>query len=494
MPLNARSSSNRIEFPRSASSLRGQTGRDYTGDVGTGAAPNVITLVLPQLDEVLAAIPPDFAGEEGLEERARIAFLSTQVSANPDDLEAAVGALRARAGGASAANPFGPRIQAKSFAALADAADRIVAAGRLDLATVLALQYQTGYIAATEGRRLLLFLGLNAAVRRIVWELGSAEIRRRDLGQDDYVELGRWILLWTEMSSLSVTEGYRAAEREFLARDAAARRAALDELLGSSSTDGRAATRLWRLAMRYGLDPDAAYRLAAILPGADADPTPDEPGFDEADLEAIASRIDHLLRRPTRYDETPGAGIRLPLALTWRGVVVALLGPDAPDWQRLQSAIAKVLGNVTPPTWIAIAVRADGVRSLAPSLIDLQEGLRVAAEIGRRGIIEDLGELGVERLLLSDPGLASVIVERELGPLLSDKRMGEELIETVQVFFDVGENRRETARRMHLADRTVAYRLDRAEELLGHGLEGEPGRRLNVALTLRRLQDSRRQG
>jgi DNA-binding PucR family transcriptional regulator len=179
--------------------------------------------------------------------------------------------------------------------------------------------------------------------------------------------------------------------------------------------------------------------------------------------------------------------------MSWRGAIVAVLGPDPREWKRLQAAVAKVLGSATGPSWIAIAVHADGVEHLASSLVDLQEGLRVAAVIGRRGVIDDLSELGIERLLLSDPELAAVIVERELGPLLADKRMGEELVETVQVFFDVGENRRETARRMHLADRTVAYRLERAESLMGHGFEGEAGRRLNVALTLRRLEVPRRQ-
>ena len=121
--------------------------------------------------------------------------------------------------------------------------------------------------------------------------------------------------------------------------------------------------------------------------------------------------------------------------------------------------------------------------ALARSLAELQEGLRVADGIDRRGVIDDLSELGIERLLLSDPDLAAAIVERELGPLLADPRMGDELIETLQVFFDAGENGRETARRLHLADRTIAYRLERAEHLLGHGFEGEAGRRLNVALT-----------
>ena len=59
-----------------------------------------------------------------------------------------------------------------------------------------------------------------------------------------------------------------------------------------------------------------------------------------------------------------------------------------------------------------------------PVLAELQEGLRVADGIDRRGVIDDLSELGIERLLLSDPDLAVVIVDRELGPLLDDARMG----------------------------------------------------------------------
>jgi DNA-binding PucR family transcriptional regulator len=121
-------------------------------------------------------------------------------------------------------------------------------------------------------------------------------------------------------------------------------------------------------------------------------------------------------------------------------------------------------------------------------MVELQEGLRVAKRIGRRGVIGDVAELAVERLLLSDPDLAAAIVDRELGPLLADHRMGVELVETLQIYYDVGGNRRETARRLHLAVRTVAYRLQRAGDLLGHGFDGEPGRRLNVALTLRRLK------
>ena len=186
----------------------------------------------------------------------------------------------------------------------------------------------------------------------------------------------------------------------------------------------------------------------------------------------------------------PAVGSDCRSPCQWRGSIVALLPPEPREWQRLQAAIRAVLA--APDTaWTAIATRVVGVGGVASAMLELQEGLRVADGLGLRGVIDDLAELGIERLLLSDPALASSVIERELGPLLADPRMGEELVETLQTYFDAGENRRETARRLHLADRTVTYRLERAETLLGHGFDGEAGRRLNLALTLRRLEAQR---
>ena len=316
--------------------------------------PSIVNIVLPDIRDVVAALPRDLADDEGeLLARVRLAFLNTHVTADIDDLDAAIGVLRRRAAGNATANPFGPRIRASGYEGLADAGHRALDAGRLDLATVLALQYESGCIAASQGRRLILFLGLNAAIRRAIWEFGTAEIQRQDLGHEGYVELGQWLVLTTEMSSLAVGEGYRATERELLARGVAARRAAIDELLGAVPAEGRAASRLRRLAMRHGLDPDASYRVAAILPGPDADPTPEQPGIDDADLETIGRRIDQLLHRPGRHDSA-AVGIRVPLAVTWRGVIVAVLGPEPREWLRLQEAVAKVFGSAAP-SWIAIA-------------------------------------------------------------------------------------------------------------------------------------------
>ena len=473
--------------------------------MGSTTTRNVITDVLPEIETVIAALAASPAdSQDELRARVRLAYLSTNVAADADDLEAAIEVLRARAAGDQAVNPFGRRIEADSYDDVVEVADRAVAEGDLDLMTVLALQYESGAIAAVQGRRLLLFRGVNAHIHRLMWEHGAAELARRGDGPERFIELGRWLMLWSQVSSLAVSEGYQDTEREFLARDVAARRAALDELVGSIPADTRARSRMRRLATRYGLDPYAMYRVAAILPGPEVDPTPDDAGIDDDDLDDLARRIDQLLSRRGASDR-PYSGIRVPVAFSWRGSIVAILGSDPLEWARLQESMRRVLSptdhgprdaavTAADSTWTAIAMRADGVPALARSMVELQEGLRVAKRIGRRGVIDDVAELGVERLLLSDPDLAAAIVDRELGPLLADQRLGDELVETLQIYYDVGGNRRETARRLHLADRTVAYRLKRAEDLLGHGFDGEAGRRLNVALTLKRLKGQQRVG
>ena len=103
-----------------------------------------------------------------------------------------------------------------------------------------------------------------------------------------------------------------------------------------------------------------------------------------------------------------------------------------------------------------------------------------ADALDRLRVVED-------RVLVDAAGLEG---HRELGPLLADERMGTELIDTLQAYFDAGESIAEAARRLHLATRTVSYRMDRVVALLGHPLDGEARRRMSVALLIYRLRSS----
>ena len=155
-------------------------GRTLGDSVATTTPPNVIAAVLPEIETVVAALSADLAdSQDELRVRVRLAYLNTHVAADADDLEAAIQVLRARAAGDEAQDPFGERIEADSYDALVEVADRAVADGDLDLMTVLALQYQSGAIAAMQGRRLLLFRGVNADIHRSMWEHGAAELARR---------------------------------------------------------------------------------------------------------------------------------------------------------------------------------------------------------------------------------------------------------------------------------------------------------------------------
>ena len=167
--------------------------------------------------------------------------------------------------------------------------------------------------------------------------------------------------------------------------------------------------------------------------------------------------------------------------MAWRVAVLAICPVGI---ARLRDGLTEVAG---PDTTAVLSQPTAGVERLAPAMARLFETLRTAIRLDRRGWIDDPDDLAVERLLLADDALLATVVERELGPLLADPRMGEELVRTLQVYFDTGENMRATARRLHLGNRTVAYRLERIRALLGHSLDGPSRQRLVVALLAHRI-------
>jgi DNA-binding PucR family transcriptional regulator len=201
---------------------------------------------------------------------------------------------------------------------------------------------------------------------------------------------------------------------------------------------------------------------------------PDDEAHDLADR--LAARVD----APSSADLARGTSslLGLPQVIGRGRRIVVLARADWPGVQRLHRALDELT-----PGWVAVGSGPiDGVDGLSLALAGLVETLRAAERLGRPGWIEDADDLAVERLLLLDESLLRRVVDRELGALLMEPRMGGELVETLRVFFEVGENMRETARRLHLAPRTVAYRLERIEDLLGKPLDGDLRPRLSVAL------------
>ena len=100
-------------------------------------------------------------------------------------------------------------------------------------------------------------------------------------------------------------------------------------------------------------------------------------------------------------------------------------------------------------------------------------------------------EMGADRLLLvllrDRPAEMHAFVEHTLGPLLRhDARSANPLLPTVRSFVEHGGRLRETAAEIYVHRNTLAYRLDRAAEILGADLK-EPRARLAIELALRAL-------
>src|SRR4029453_9469242 len=72
-------------------------------------------------------------------------------------------------------------------------------------------------------------------------------------------------------------------------------------------------------------------------------------------------------------------------------------------------------------------------------------------------------------------------------PVLAARRNASSLIVTLRTFLESGHNLRATARQLRLAPRTVAYRIERIERLLGGPLRGERAMRAAAALVGARL-------
>ncbi len=218
--------------------------------------------------------------------------------------------------------------------------------GSLDLETIVSIQRASGAIAARSDRPMVVALHRYAVTRRLIWEHCVAAMQEGRLEPSLLAAFGRFLLLWNELTSLAVTEGYRTAEREILARTVEARRGALMELLGEVADDAASQARLRRVAVRHGLDPDRAYRLVAIAPRPESDPIPERPGIGEEELEVLAGRIGHLLGATAASAEGVGAGIRLPAVLPLMGRIAVLARVDWAGLSRVPSVLDNVLGGL----------------------------------------------------------------------------------------------------------------------------------------------------
>ena len=293
------------------------------------------------------------------------------------------------------------------------------------------------------------YLSLNWAT----WEavMGAEEIERPVI-----LDFADRLLRGLDDAIAAISEGYLRVEVETAASHADRRRAVLEDVLSASRATPQDRARIRLRCERNGLAVGGTYRLVLIhLPGR----SPEE-------VETLIDVLEKRIRVPSAHHRAR-PGIRLPVVLDWRGRVLVFADAQWAGDKRLHEALPAVLGDDI----VAIdSGPIEGVEALVDARANAEYSAAVAEALGRRGWIGDPSDLALETTFLLDAQLVQKVVDRELGALLADGRMGEELIETLEVYFGAKQNIREAARRLHLAPRTVAYRLERIETLLGHEL------------------------
>ncbi len=284
--------------------------------------------------------------------------------------------------------------------------------------------------------------------------------------RDAVAALGSVLLRAGDAAAAAIAEGHELAERESAARDAAAYRGFVDELIGAAGGDPIAAARIARRGPRFGLDPRATYAVVAAHPGRDVE-----------DEGREVSRVAEAALDPRSRPKHGGA-----IGAARGGRLVLVVPASVLRAERLAAALGEVAAGAR---WTAVrGPDAPRLADVGASAAEAVAALAIAERLAdRAGRIIDARDVALERALLADEAALRAAVAWELGPIVSAPRIGGALVETLRAYLDNGQSVQATARATGIPARTVAYRLARIEQILDAPLDGPRGRRLAVALS-----------
>jgi sugar diacid utilization regulator len=300
------------------------------------------------------------------------------------------------------------------------------------------------------------------AVLSQVWleRLQVARARREVLAEAVTVS-SAWMFAYVDAVSAGIAESYMQ-ERERWVRSAAALRA--DEvraiLDGRQVDEVRASQRL-----RYAL---GRTHVAVIVAGEEAEDADETIGL----YERVAHEVERVI----------GGGDALCVPLGMRTLVT---------WVSFNAGQAPDLSSLTPvrgPEVLAAGVRlaigepAAGLQGFRRTYEDALMAQRVARLRDRRpGSVTRYEDAVLIGLLSQDPGTARRFVAGELGALVDDSDSVRRVSATLKVFLEEGSSNVRAARRLGVHENTVAYRVKRAEALLGRPVDD---RRLELRAAL----------
>lgn len=128
-----------------------------------------------------------------------------------------------------------------------------------------------------------------------------------------------------------------------------------------------------------------------------------------------------------------------------------------------------------------------GLRGISRSYLEAQQAIELGRKLRPDAALLHHDEVAPYMVLAQNPLTSERYVARVLGPLLSDERGRDLLLQTLDAYLARG-SVKEAAEALHLHRHTVLYRLDKVRTLLGRDIDSPAARfRLRLALDLRRL-------
>ncbi len=216
------------------------------------------------------------------------------------------------------------------------------------------------------------------------------------------------------------------------------------------------------------------------------------------DEEVASRRLGYELRRHHIALRVAGTGSEVRGLERTVNEAVACLGPGEPLvmptgaarfdvwWCSFERPDTTALEAYEPPAGVVIAfgTSAPGVAGFRRSHTEALQAARVCSLARNTGrTVTSYARVELVALLSGDLERARAFVSGQLGPLAASTESAARLRETVLAFLTSGGSATRVSRELFVHQNTVAYRVKRAEELLGRRVSENPVE-LTCALTL----------
>jgi DNA-binding PucR family transcriptional regulator len=318
---------------------------------------------------------------------------------------------------------------------------------------------------ATAWARELVHRGVPLAALLRAYRLGQwfSETRLKDAAAELEIEpavrlrllarLSDYMFGYIDTISTMLVEDYEQERARWIRGAAAARAELVRAIIERDPVDPRAATE----RLRY----DVTGRQLAMIVWADPREPADRAGSLETEANALAAALGGSAVLTVPIGER--------IAWTWtagEGVI------DDPKGIRVGAGIRAAIGTA-----------AEGLSGMADSHEEARAARRVAELLAiRSGSVVGYRGVGLGALLTADPVEAVRFAESELGDLAEPTDSAARLRATLRTYLEENMSPARAARRLSIHQNTVVYRVKRAEEILGHGVDE---RRLQLEVALR---------